>query len=50
MAERDLRATDPATHPLTKADMEADVSINALPKALAWAVTPGGTEQREANN
>ena len=47
MAERDLKATDPAAHQPTKADMEADVGIDAAPDALAWAVTRGGTERPE---
>ena len=48
MAERDVRATDPAAHQPTKAEMEEDVSINATPEALAWAVTHGGAEPRES--
>ena len=47
MAEQDLRAADPAAHQPTKADMETDVSIDATPEALAWAVTRGGAERRE---
>ena len=47
MVERDLRATDPAAHQPTKADMEEDVSIDATPEALAWAVTRGGAERLE---
>lgn len=47
MADRDLRATDPAAHQPTKADMEEDVAIDATPEALAWAVTQGGAERRE---
>ena len=47
MAEQDVRATDPAAHQPTKADMEEDVSIDAAPEALAWAVTRGGAEHRE---
>ena len=47
MAERDLRVSDPAAHQPTKADMEEDVSIDATPEALAWAVTRGGAERRE---
>ena len=43
MAERDLRATDPAAQP-TKADMEEDGSIAASPEALACAVTMGRYE------
>ena len=47
MAERDLKATDPAAHQPTKADMEEDVSVDATPDALAWAVTRGGAGRRE---
>ncbi len=47
MAVRDLKATDPAAHQPTKADLEEDVSINATPEALAWAVTCGGAERNE---
>ena len=39
MVERDLRATGPAAHQPTKADMEANASIDTAPEALAWAVT-----------
>ena len=46
MAERDLKATDPAAHQPTKADMEEDVGVDAAPEALAWAVTRGGAERR----
>ena len=46
MAQRDS-AVDPAAHQPTKAEMEADVSIDAAPEALAWAVTRGGVERRE---
>lgn len=47
MADRDLKATDPVAHQPTKADLEEDVSIDATPDALAWAVTRGGSERRE---
>ena len=47
MADRDLKVTDPAAHQPTKADLEEDVSINATPDALAWAVTRGGRGRRE---
>ena len=47
MAERDVRATDPAAHQPTKVDMEAEVRIDATPDALAWAVTCGGAERQE---
>ena len=46
MAQRDA-AVDPAAYQPTKADMEADVSIDAAPEALAWAVTRGGTHRKE---
>ena len=36
----------PAAHQPSKAELEEDVSINATPEALAWAVTRGGTERR----
>ena len=42
MADRDVRATDPAAHQPTKGDTEEDVSIDATLEALAWAVTRGG--------
>ncbi len=47
MVDRDRRATDPATHQPTKADMEDDASIDATPVALAWAVMRGGTHRKE---
>ena len=43
MVDRDVKATDPAAHQPTK----ADVSIDATPEVLAWAVTRGGAERRE---
>ena len=43
MAGQDLKATDPAAHQPTK----ADIGIDAAPEALAWAVTRGGAERRE---
>ena len=46
MAEQDVRATDPAAHQPTKADMGEDVSIDATPDALAWAVLRGGAARR----
>ena len=45
MAEEGMRATDPAAHQPTEADMEADVSIDATLGALAWAITRGGAER-----
>ena len=42
MVERNLKATDPAAHQPTK----ADIGIDAAPEALAWAVTRGGAERR----
>ena len=46
MADQDLKTTDPAAHQPTKADMEADVGVDAAPEALAWAITRGGAERR----
>ena len=46
MVDRDLKATDPAGHQPTKADMEEDVSIDAAPEALARAVTRGGAHRK----
>ena len=48
MVEEGMRVSDPAAHQPTKSDMEEDVSIDATPKALAWAVTRGGAERRQA--
>ena len=50
MVEQDLKATDPAAHQPTKADMEEDAGVDATPEALAWAVTRGGAERRETNH
>ena len=47
MVDRDLTATDPAAHQPTKAEMEEDVSIDATPDALAWAVTRVGSERQK---
>ena len=47
MAEQDAEASDPAVHQPIKADIEEDVSIDATPQALAWAVTLGGGERPE---
>lgn len=47
MVEEGMRVSDPAAHRPTKSDMEEDVSIDATPKALAWAVTRGGAERPE---
>ena len=38
----------PAAHQPSKAELEEDVSIDAAPEALAWAVTRGGAERRGA--
>ena len=38
---------NPAAHQPSKAEIEEDVSIEATPEALAWAVTRGGAEQRD---
>ena len=48
MAERDLKATDPAAYQTTKADMEEDVGIGTTPQELAWAVARGGAVGQEA--
>ena len=42
------RVADPADHQPSKAEMEADVSIEATPEALGWAVTRGGARRRGA--
>lgn len=47
MAERDLKATDPAAHQPTKADLDENVSIDATSEALGWAVMRGGAERSE---
>ena len=39
---------DPVDHQPSKAEMEVDVSIDAAPEALAWAVTRGGAERHDA--
>lgn len=48
MVERDPRVSDPPAHQPTKADMEEEVSIDATPKALAWATMCGGSERQPA--
>ena len=45
MVAQDRRAIDPAAHQPTKADLDEDVSIDATPDALAWAVTRGGAKR-----
>ena len=45
--ERDPKA-NPAAHQPGKAELEEDVSIDAAPEALAWAVTRGGAERKIA--
>ena len=37
----------PAAHQPSKSELEDDVSIDATPEALAWAVTRGGAERRD---
>ena len=37
---------NPAAHQPSKAQLEEDVSIDATPEALAWAVTRGGADSR----
>ena len=44
--ERDPPA-NPSAHQPTKAELEEDVSINATPEALGWAVTRGGAERND---
>ena len=41
------RGLAPAAHQPNKAELEEDVSIDAPPEALAWAVTRGGSKRRE---
>ena len=38
---------NPAAHQPSKAELEEDVSVDATPEALAWAVTRGGADRRE---
>ena len=45
MVKEGTKVGDPAAHQPTKADMEEDVSIDATPEALAWAVTRGGADR-----
>ena len=45
--DRDPKA-NPAAHQPSKAKLEEDVSVDATPEALAWAVTRGGAERRDA--
>ena len=44
--ERDSKVA-PVAHQPSKAELEEDVSVDATPEALAWAVTRGGSERRE---
>ena len=37
--------SSPAAHQPTKAELEEDVSVDATPEALAWAVTRGGVKR-----
>lgn len=46
MAERDLKASGPATHQTTKGELEEEAGIDATPEALAWAA-PRGTAARQ---
>ena len=41
---------DPAAHQPSKAELEEDVSIDATPESLAWAVTRGGAEPRDKDS
>ena len=47
MAERDLKASDSATHQPTKAELEEEMSIDATPEALAWAAPCGAAARQE---
>ncbi len=38
---------DAASRQPSKAQLEEDVSIDATPEALGWAVTRGGAERRD---
>lgn len=40
------RVRDPAAHQPSKAELEENVSIDATPESLAWAVTRGGADRR----
>ena len=40
--------TDPAVRRPANTKLEAGVSVNAAPEALAWAIARGGIERREA--
>ena len=42
--DRDSKV-DPAAHQPSKTELEEDVSIDATPEALAWAITRGGAER-----
>ena len=44
--DRDPKA-NPAAHQPSKSELEEDVSVNATPEALAWAVTRGGAERHD---
>ena len=39
--------SNPSSHQPSKAELDEDVSIDASPEALAWAVTRGGAERRD---
>ena len=45
--DRDPKA-DPAAHQPSKTELEEDIGVDASPEALAWAVTRGGAERRDA--
>ena len=42
--DRDPKA-NPAAHQPSKSELEEDVSIDATPESLAWAVTRGGADR-----
>ena len=46
--DRDPKAGS-ADHQPSKAELEENVSIDATPEALAWAVTRGGVQRRETS-
>lgn len=44
--DRDPKA-NPAAHQPSKAELEEDMSVDATPEALAWAVTRGGAKRSD---
>ena len=41
---------DPSAHQPSKSELEEDVSIDATPEALAWAVTRGGAARSKPDH